>query len=1101
MSQIRHSELFASQDWQVLYRAFSQINFNATDPASINKSLRDYIERNFPEDFNDWIESSEFVAIIDLLSWLAGTLAFKIDINARENFLETAQARESILRLARFLSYSPSRANPASGLVKLVEVSTDDNITDANGRSLSGQAIRWNNTDDPDWFENFTTVLNSAFISTNPFGTPLKSSNVSGVPTHLYRANSRMGQTDLRFTSRINSTSTDFEIVNVDYESNGTFFEREPNPDAAFHMLYRTDGNGNSSPNTGFFLFFKQGQLKTQKFVIDNPVENQLLNIDSSNIAENDVWVQTIDTNERVIKTWDRVPSVYSDNTTFNNLPLDQRDIYSIVSRDNDSISLRFSDGLFGNAPVGNVAATYRVVNGQRYSIQPLDISRVRKTISYINRRGVARTLTLVFSLVSEVSNATEKETDAQIKRRAPAVYSTQGRMVSGEDYNLFPLSSNLASKLKAVSRTYAGHSRHIDLNDPTSTYQDTNVFSDDGIIFEETRNYYEEVPISLNRSPSEIVTNHVQPMLTQITVKQHVLNEQINRALDVNNNFYVAPPIGTWEQSTSGQFSSTGRFTEDYALIQEGATFLFELPDATRKWVSIAEIRDVPNSVQFDQSRGPITLAEQIPSGSSIVAVIPSYNSDLSDAILNMIKEQVELDASFTLWFDPLSSTWSLENYTQISEDANPPSQYPASIKVASVEKVGQTLWRLTARGSGIVFESVRKVKWFADGAVVLDSETGAKRLDTVSVLGTNVSIDDDNGNSIRIPSVFNTTNTYYELNGKSEPRRINLTFTDNDEDGGFDQPNAYHRLISSKDYLNTLFWENQEVFGRPSFVPINNTYVYSDVSLLEDADKSAGKLAYNLSDDQFYIGDGVNWVKQNRLNYKVEKGRGPNVASVWVDSEAAYSPSAEPLQFQWKHFASTHHRIDPSRTNLIDMFVLSSEYDFRTRQWVSSGSNPDTVPSPPSELDLRLIFKNYEEFKMFTDEIVWRPVRYKLLFGNGTDNTNLKAKFKVVKVANTTVSDGEIKSRIIRAINQFFDVSRWDFGETFYFTELSAFVHQQLASIVASFVIVPLNEESSFGNLFEVSAQPDEIFLSTAQVSDITIISSNNQGNLRIS
>src|SRR4051812_30960478 len=138
MSQsIRQSELFAGQDWQVLYRAFTDVNFNASDPPSINRALRAYIQTNYPENFNDWIESSEFVALIDLLSWLAGTLAFKTDINARESFLETAETRESILRLARFISYNPRRNQCAQGLVKIVEVSTDDDVLDGFGTNLN----------------------------------------------------------------------------------------------------------------------------------------------------------------------------------------------------------------------------------------------------------------------------------------------------------------------------------------------------------------------------------------------------------------------------------------------------------------------------------------------------------------------------------------------------------------------------------------------------------------------------------------------------------------------------------------------------------------------------------------------------------------------------------------------------------------------------------------------------------------------------------------------------------------------------------------------------------------------------------------------------
>ena len=71
-----------------------------------------YIRLNYPEDFNDWIESSEFVALVDLLAYLGQSLAFRMDLNTRENFLDTATRRESIFRLARMLNYQPQRCIP-----------------------------------------------------------------------------------------------------------------------------------------------------------------------------------------------------------------------------------------------------------------------------------------------------------------------------------------------------------------------------------------------------------------------------------------------------------------------------------------------------------------------------------------------------------------------------------------------------------------------------------------------------------------------------------------------------------------------------------------------------------------------------------------------------------------------------------------------------------------------------------------------------------------------------------------------------------------------------------------------------------------------------
>ncbi len=58
------------------------------------------------------------------------------------------------------------------------------------------------------------------------------------------------------------------------------------------------------------------------------------------------------------------------------------------------------------------------------------------------------------------------------------------------------------------------------------------------------------------------------------------------------------------------------------------------------------------------------------------------------------------------------------------------------------------------------------------------------------------------------------------------------------------------------------------------------------------------------------------------------------------------------------------------------------------------------------------------------------------------------LQATFKVVKNPKTNVSDAVIKTRVIAAINEFFALDNWDFGDSFYFTELAAYIHQQLST-----------------------------------------------------
>ena len=147
-----------------------QVESNNYDFDTIRSSMVEYMKTNYPEDFSDWIECSEFVAIIDLIAYLGQSLAFRMDLNTRENFLDTAESRDSVLRLARMLSYTAKRNYAAFGLLKVVGVQTDEPIIDSENRNLSGVQIDWNSVSNIDWLEQFILVLNSAFNSNNQFG-------------------------------------------------------------------------------------------------------------------------------------------------------------------------------------------------------------------------------------------------------------------------------------------------------------------------------------------------------------------------------------------------------------------------------------------------------------------------------------------------------------------------------------------------------------------------------------------------------------------------------------------------------------------------------------------------------------------------------------------------------------------------------------------------------------------------------------------------------------------------------------------------------------------------------------------------------------------
>ena len=128
----RQNTLLSSTVWQRIYRTFSETDFKSYDFDTIRRTLIDYLQINYPESYNDYIDSSEFVALIDLIAYVGQSISYRVDLNARENFIDLAERKESVLRLARLISYQPKRNIPASGFVKVDSIVTTENVFDSN---------------------------------------------------------------------------------------------------------------------------------------------------------------------------------------------------------------------------------------------------------------------------------------------------------------------------------------------------------------------------------------------------------------------------------------------------------------------------------------------------------------------------------------------------------------------------------------------------------------------------------------------------------------------------------------------------------------------------------------------------------------------------------------------------------------------------------------------------------------------------------------------------------------------------------------------------------------------------------------------------------
>ena len=82
----RQNNLLIAENWQKIYQSFKNANFQSYDFNNLRRTMIDYIRTNFPEDFNDYIESSEYLALIDLIAYVGQSIAFRVDLMPVKTF-------------------------------------------------------------------------------------------------------------------------------------------------------------------------------------------------------------------------------------------------------------------------------------------------------------------------------------------------------------------------------------------------------------------------------------------------------------------------------------------------------------------------------------------------------------------------------------------------------------------------------------------------------------------------------------------------------------------------------------------------------------------------------------------------------------------------------------------------------------------------------------------------------------------------------------------------------------------------------------------------------------------------------------------------------
>lgn len=93
----------------------TNISYTAFDFFSIKARVIEYIQKYFPDDFNDFTESDLGIMLIEVWAFMADLISFKLDLNANEVFIDTVSQRKNVHRIAKLVGYPvrPPRASSA----------------------------------------------------------------------------------------------------------------------------------------------------------------------------------------------------------------------------------------------------------------------------------------------------------------------------------------------------------------------------------------------------------------------------------------------------------------------------------------------------------------------------------------------------------------------------------------------------------------------------------------------------------------------------------------------------------------------------------------------------------------------------------------------------------------------------------------------------------------------------------------------------------------------------------------------------------------------------------------------------------------------------
>jgi hypothetical protein len=510
---------------------------------------------------------------------------------------------------------------------------------------------------------------------------------------------------------------------------------------------------------------------------------------------------------------------------------------------------------------------------------------------------------------------------------------------------------------------------------------------------------------------------------------------------------------------------------------------------DSTFFWTTVLNVvGDGYNngSGAFANGTGPITLNGYVPTNAILTTIIPAFQNTLPNPVIQECIVRLELQQNFSLTFD---------NSLTIAQQRWSVSSFNATNWFVNFESTGYNRYTVSYRSLAYYFGSVDSTRFTYDsGKLVYDPFSGKILQDFVNVLATNTQP------GTNYPLVNSQTTSIIgqptQSDGYIDDFEVEVASIDTNDRTIVDNPDFFNEITgyatgNTNVGIYAFFEEVQDAINLTRTQLISSTtvvYQYPTAAQIEVVkyDYAEGQIFYAYSDNKFYV-----------------TAQDPTVTtpyySLVIQPQYSTKPGRQGLQFQYRHNSNNTTRIDPATTNIIDLYIVTQSYYTQYQNWIQDTTGTVPMPSRPTINELGQLYPLIQNYKMISDSAILNSVVFKPLFGAKADSA-LRGTIKVIKNSSTNASDSEIRSAVLTTMNSYFNINNWNFGDTFYFSELASYIHSEIGEYVSSCVLVPNDPTLHFGDLYEIKCLPYEIFVNAATANDVLVIAALTPAELQI-